>query len=171
MGQYYYVCIKNAKGNVKKFESDSGLKLMEFSWANEPISLTVSSELEKEPHRVFVIGDYAEASLQKNSDFPEIGEFLEDTNLMKEDPLTVNYFDYTGKYIVNYTKGLYYSVNEEDPFKLFLLCSIGNGQGGGDYFGINKELCGTWCGDMIGIVDAKTFNTTGFTEYGVCFNE
>jgi len=34
------------------------------------------------------------------------------------------------------------------------LVSEGNGNGGGDYFGRNEELCGTWARDIISVEDS-----------------
>jgi hypothetical protein len=35
-----------------------------------------------------------------------------------------------------------------------LLVSEGNGSGGGDYFGHNQDLCGTWARDIISVEDS-----------------
>ena len=43
-------------------------------------------------------------------------------------------------WIVEETTGRYASVNP-----LSILLAMGNGQGGGDYFGPNNELAGSWC--------------------------
>ena len=61
------------------------------------------------------------------------------------------------RYIVNHSKKLY--VDKERCLQnnyyiihpLPLLVSEGNGQGGGDYYGNNIELCGTWARDSISV--------------------
>lgn len=57
--------------------------------------------------------------------------------------------------IHNQTKNLWidlqdYDITHElDLHPIPLLTAIGNECGGGDYYGPNKELCGTWAGDVL----------------------
>ena len=61
-------------------------------------------------------------------------------------------------YVVNHTKKQYVHMRKdgkhEDIHPLPLLVSEGNGKGGGDYFGSNEELCGTWARDIISVEDS-----------------
>jgi hypothetical protein len=56
--------------------------------------------------------------------------------------------------IINHTKNEYinkddYRYEEMCIHPLSLLVSDGNGRGGGDYKGINEDLCGLWKDDII----------------------
>lgn len=176
MGQYYVAVLKDIKGNYSRYESDGGYKLMEFSWYGAPIVNTVIEKLKEAPHRVMVIGDYAEDKLLKNKDF-DLSTVLPLDDMYNKVVLKPN----TGKeneeieYIVNHSKCLYFKIDKSDEdwviFKLFLLCSIGNGQGGGDYYGINEDICGTWFGDMISVVSEDKLDTNLYKEYQVEFND
>lgn len=85
------------------------------------------------------------------------------------------------RYLVNLSKKQYvdlHKVLEDNGFKphsrkkhvlhpLPLLCAVSNGLGGGDYFGQDEELCGTWAYDNIGLELDKV--PEGFTELEVHF--
>lgn len=176
MGQYYEVVLKDATGNYSRYEPDNGLKLMEFSYFGTSIVNTVLEKLRFAPHRVMVIGDYAEDKHLKNKDF-DLSTVLPLDDMYNKVVLKPN----TGKendceeYVVNFSKGLYYKIDKNDEywiiFKLFLLCSIGNGQGGGDYYGVNEDECGTWFGDMISVVPEEKLDKNLLKEYQVEFND
>jgi hypothetical protein len=59
-------------------------------------------------------------------------------------------------YLVNHTKKQYVHIRKDGKHihPLPLLVSEGNGNGGGDYFGRNEELCGTWARDIISVEDS-----------------
>lgn len=179
MGQYYEIYLKSAAKGTKRYEpiEYDGNKLMEFSWLGSNIAKQICSELLVEPKRVYVIGDYASNEDDKNPNHridrllelvPSIEE-LKTTEITKyKNPRFELDQQY---YVVNITKNLYYEINPEEVFKLFLLCSIGNGYGGGDYMGVAEEEVGTWYGDMIQIVSKDNLDTKHCHEYTVEFDE
>jgi hypothetical protein len=60
-----------------------------------------------------------------------------------------------------------------------LLLATSNGQGGGDYYGINSELCGSWLNDDDDVdnlfpvisVEGNDYNVSNLTEFDVMFKE
>lgn len=81
------------------------------------------------------------------------------------------------RYIVNHTKHEYVDKNKRSisaasnndiMHPLPLLVSEGNGNGGGDYFGPNNELCGRWARDIISV---ETVMPYGYTELVCDFSE
>ena len=66
------------------------------------------------------------------------------------------------KYFINHTKKEYVDkIKINDLMSndglivnpLPLLVSEGNGRGGGDYYGVNEEMCGRWARDIISVED------------------
>lgn len=53
---------------------------------------------------------------------------------------------------------------------LSILCAVGNGQGGGDYFGINSRMAGTWAWDVIELSDSLE-EAEDYKEVYPCFTE
>lgn len=53
---------------------------------------------------------------------------------------------------------------------LSILCAVGNGQGGGDYFGINDRIAGSWAWDFIELSDNPD-RFQGYAEFHPCFSE
>ena len=79
----------------------------------------------------------------------------------------------TYKYIINFTKKMFVQIpkkkeNELTIHPLPLLCCDGNGRGGGDYYGTNMKLIGSWAYDEIGIGNEVPQD---FTEFVVTFEE
>ena len=78
----------------------------------------------------------------------------------------------TYKYIINLSKNMFVRIpensNELVIHPLPLLCCDGNGRGGGDYYGTNMELVGSWAYDEIGIGNEVPQD---FTEFVVTFEE
>ncbi len=173
MGQYYKVIIlaDNKKNNkevivlcVNPGNYNAGSKLMEHSYINTAFLNTVEYLISKNgtfyKSRIIWAGDYADDEDDEN-DEQEKDEEYESMNLYH---LADDYSDYQGivscnmsdyKYIVNHTKKQYvdkyekYECHGDKIHPLPLLVSEGNGKGGGDYFGQNEELCGTWARDVI----------------------
>ncbi len=170
MGQYYKVIIlaDHKKNNkevillvINPSDYDEGSKLMEHSYHNTILMNTVEHLLKVNGHfyksRIVWAGDYAE---------PEEGYDDEDNDEATNNLyyLAKNYNAYNAfvnsnnknnKYILNHTKKLYVDKykTSENIHPLPLLVSDGNGRGGGDYSGYNKELCGTWARNVISIED------------------
>ncbi len=156
MGQYYkFIILADEKRNnrevillvINPHNFGEGAKLMEHSYNNTNMINTVEVLISKYGNfyksRIVWAGDYAQE--EDNSD----------KNLYY---LADNYSSYSSyfknmdfKYIVNHTKKLYIDKTKirNDIHPLPLLISEGNGNGGGDYSGNNKELCGTWSRNVI----------------------
>ena len=88
--------------------------------------------------------------------------------------------DKTYKYIINFDKKVYVcipekkGVDENGNYQLTihplpLLCADGNQRGGGDYYGTNETLVGSWAYDRIGVSDELPEDIT--TELIVTFEE
>lgn len=173
MAQQYSIVLKKPCKEYEKFvpEQDE-LKLIEFSNFNSSIVDVICKELYNETCKVFVVGDYAEAKDNINSSSPLVNNwFLDILRGSNEVDYKTTVFNMNGKIVLNYTKGLYYKITNQEPFKLFFLCSIGNGKGSGDYYGVAKNECGKWFGDSIRILDEKNFDEFFWDEYKVIFNE
>jgi len=78
-------------------------------------------------------------------------------------------------YIVNHTKKQFVHMKKNGKsdgiHPLPLLVSEGNGRGGGDYFGRNEELCGTWARDIISVEETTTGIPSDYTELVCDFYE
>lgn len=76
------------------------------------------------------------------------------------------------KYIINLDKKLYVqipsNINKLTIHPLPLLCCSGNQRGGGDYYGTNEQLVGSWAYDRIGVTNDVPQD---FTELVVTFEE
>lgn len=160
MGQYYKPMVINPKARKNKVvkwwyahKYMEGLKLMEHSYFGNILCNAVENYLLDHPSRIVWAGDYAEEE--------KYGENLYD---MADDAKCVNEGAVTdlpkGCFVVNLTKGQYYdrdkmykaNLNKEYNLSvnpLPLLTAEGNGQGGGDYFGINMQFVGMWARDEI----------------------
>lgn len=169
MGQYYKVLIKypgGKKTNVYDPE-DHGRKLMEFSFLWSEFMDFICKEIEDNGStaRICTIGDYAEEEEEKQK-HPKIKSFIESFFKNKNKNTQYNCkgikFSYSGKLLVNYELGEYVDLDEyiklnsdeENNYcvhPLSLLTAMGNGNGGGDYFGIDENYVGRWAGHMITI--------------------
>ena len=123
-----------------------------------------------------------------------MGDYSEDDELRKITTEDLNYdmvwgdrdnfhefpaprFGYKGKYLVNWSKGVYISFDlwkkhyEKDEWPLCpfaILTAIGNGRGGGDYEGIEMDRVGEWAWDEISIEKKPP---VGFKLLNFCFKE
>ncbi len=173
MGQYYTVILKNPQNEFHRYQpsSNDGQKLMEFSWVQSDIAHKVIEQLLTGGHRVYVIGDYADENENKNTDVVSYHVPLSALRALKVETCKTD-FQYTEEYYVeNVSKLLYFKIKQQDIFKLFLLCSIGNGNGGGDYSGVNKDSVGTWYGDVIRIVPEGKLQKDVYKECEINFDE
>lgn len=86
----------------------------------------------------------------------------------------------TYKYIINFDKKVFVRIPEKKGLDenghyqltihpLPLLCADGNQRGGGDYYGTNETLVGSWAYDRIGVSDELPEDIT--TELVVTFEE
>lgn len=175
MGQYYNVVIRNSRGKVTSFDrSVNGeytmAKLTEHSWwLNEFVS-TITSMLWRDPMQVAWVGDYAEdEEIVKEHKLYELA-WSDDAHGVEKCELFLD-----GKFLVNHSKRIYLDCDafrkrslDEDGWCLHplpLLTAVGNGKGGGDYFGINKEDIGKWCWDLISVEDTppEGYETVEYT--------
>lgn len=154
MGQYYKIIIlsevKHTPEIIRIWICPStygqGMKLMEHSYINNPTLRAIEELLS--PSGMFYkacivwAGDYAhvEDSTQKNL-----------YNMANNEPFYCQPGKTTYKYLMNHTKMEYVDMTKLSTaiHPLPLLVSEGNGNGGGDYSGVNEELCGKWARDII----------------------
>jgi len=135
-------------------------------------------------------GWYAETeSLVNNLSEKEVVCFYKKTweNKKEQSQLSQNCLDIRGSYVVNHTKSLYLDGREyyesskfdwstpEDfeadywcAHPLSLLTAIGNGLGGGDFYGKGRRHIGEWAGDLISV--SKTI-PQDYKKFSVIFDE
>lgn len=187
MGQYYMAYA--TYGNKKKsyifysHDYDNGLKLTEHSWVGNNFINAFCSKILHNPMYVAWVGDYAEESpnyqgLVKNKEqftiYAKKAWNSKATNHVKDSP-EIPFGIY---FLVNHTKHMYIDLTKyiiENQFgegwchhPLPLLTACGNGLGGGDYWGINENLIGSWAFDKISLEWKKPDN---FIEFMPHFKE
>jgi hypothetical protein len=154
MGQYYLALILAEKTEQEEFIRyslhphyyNNGMKLMEHAFKNNEFVVAVENIISPEgmfyKSRVVWAGDYAD------------DEPFTDINLHK----MVKKIDYNDntipnlyKYIINHTKKQYVDKNKTEIHPLPLLTAEGNGNGGGDYYGVDEYLVGVWARDVISV--------------------
>lgn len=202
MGQYYLGYVKHNKGKEKVFDNHvedewNGLKLMEHSyWKNLYVGQVVN-ELFYNKGRVCWVGDYYNEDdySQVNCDketVKRIGELVwNDNSPIKQTKGTrANSRRLTDCLLVNHTKKVYIDCNlyrnqntwietyegkDYDwcihPLPL-LTCSASHS--GGSYYGIHKDLCGTWFNDEIEVVyewEKDSLVQQGYKKFQPRFNE
>jgi len=160
MGQYYKAAIlKKNKMTVKSWmythDYDNGLKLMEHSYIGNNFVDTFENQLISNPQRVVWGGDYADECKNRKSN---IYDRCKDS--IKIGPRDVKVDHETYRFIVNHSKKLFVdkiSVPEIAHWEgtrihpLPLLTCEGNGRGGGDFRGDEKNIVGSWARDLISI--------------------
>jgi len=184
MGQYYFPTIIRPTGEIYHFDPNhfgSGLKLTEHAYVGNGTVNAVLSELH-DGDRLAWVGDYADFS-----EFCRINDrhFTSDNQLFVDMLSYIMHHDGHGgntlfrppRYILNTTKNEYIDMEEwtvdHVPAEyilhpLPLLCAIGNGAGGGDYYGPDEEACGRWAFDLIELSDeepAGMENITGWYDF------
>ena len=164
MGQYYKAYLKKDNEEIV-LEPGGGMKLTEHSWIGNPLTDTVSHLLYKNKMQLAWVGDYAKDLADEAKRIPdEIYKKCWGKNA-KESRMKNNIFedfDYKGKFLINDTKKEYLSLDPKDCaedsdgwylYPVSLLTAVGNGLGGGDYRGINKDKVGIWKLDQLYIDD------------------
>ena len=150
---------------------------MEHSWVGNYLVQAVITRLYNNPSILFWMGDYAELDdITKKAaeaalfDYNiSIGkQFILDVHSDKYDKPAIPEKDFIyPKYFINHTAKVYFDIDkcvsklaeiapEDDGWvvhPLPLLTAVGNGRGGGDYYGINMDLVGTWAGDLLEITE------------------
>lgn len=198
MGQYYKAINVDTGEWANAHQYDSGVKLMEHSYVNNEFVMAVKKMLMPggrwHKARIVWAGDYGEMTW-KNIASNHVEKFaaeLDDKgklyNTNSFDMVPVGSFDIEcpwDLYLVNHDKKLYISYNalykqssdkekqsgdptgwDIDP--LPLLTADGNGAGGGDYSGLQEEICGDWAADHISIEEKAP---KGYKEFKITFRE
>ncbi len=183
MGQYFDCVMGSATTKFRKYPAHDfgqGAKITEHSWVGNDFVNKMAHILRFTPRQVAWIGDYAEDVEPK---FDNVAEFK--YNGVKK--LPVDYME--NGILANYRKkeyldmSLYYELNKYDDARdtwclnpLPLLTAVGNGQGGGDYHGINEDDVGIWAYDTLRFAkpsDYENWNliTSSFTPVMYEFRE
>ena len=160
------------------YNNFSGLKLMEHSWLENDFVNGVLEAIWDKPARVAWVGDYADDEYDFDEYYTkEVYEAAWGETKKPELPFDeVPTIHRTG-FIVNHDKGQYIDLeryakasascpswdkgNTWVTHPLPLLTAIGNGRGGGDYWGTNNGLVGSWAMDSIVFTLERP---TAFTE-------
>ncbi len=171
MGQYYKVVFLADNMDIIRIwltpsAYNSGIKLMEHSYINNKFMNAIEFIISKHgifyKSRIIWAGDYADSyNGEVNKDGEELNLYhLSEQQVNKNITYDVS-IDNMDKYrfIVNHTKKLYVDKQkcEENSYGLcihplpLLVSDNCNGRGGGDYFGNNETLCGTWHNDVISV--------------------
>ena len=192
MGQYYNIIIK-PQGQKKVYAYDRAIdgeytmaKLTEHSWYLNPMVNAIAEKLYYSPSKIAWVGDYAKETEEETKLWKHA--YGEKGHKKTYEMLHKTQFNLNGKYIVNHTKKLYLdcwqflvdSIRQNPNAEycdwvlnpLPLLVAVGNGRGGGDYAGINKDKIGCWAWDTLEIVEYETLKDyKGFQEFKVLFIE
>lgn len=167
MGQYYKAVVLpiSNDGDYSPMVLDprdhggNAYKLLEHSYFGNYFVDSVMTTLERiGKGMVFWCGDYA-----GDDSASGFGQMCKDVWGKKYVPTIENNptrYEGLSIYLVNYTKQEFIDLNnclvQNDNsgwaiHPLPLLTAMSNGLGGGDYYGMNKEQCGSFVGDIIGI--------------------
>ena len=178
MGQYYNILTYDCKSKKYKIfdrslkdteeqeESEYMMaKLMEHSWLRNDTIQSLSNLIFENPTKIVWVGDYADESKQEDITNPNLSiekvkqlyritymDKRKEYSLLKQD------FEIEKMLLVNWDKKQYIKMSEYIKqntvdgwciHPLSLLTALGNGFGGGDYYGINKNDVGFWAFDKI----------------------
>lgn len=188
MGQYY-TAVLSAKNNRflcahPHTFGGNGAKLTEHSWIGNYFVSGVLRKLTGNPRRVWWLGDYATQENYKSSyslsdsqkeqaedtyshcSGKTVGAF---TSIMPGQIPGWNSWTFDNYYLINWDKKSYVRLKPADPDRwelcpLPLLTAVGNGKGGGDYFGVNAEYVGIWAGDRISVKPALPVGCERFSD-------
>jgi len=168
MGQYYKIVFYDYDENKKKIIRMAlvpfqGYKIMEHSYIDNDtmnhIELLLSPLSPFYKSRIIWTGDYADnEDNEDNNLYHMCDDELIDRSFSILDNIVKNISRRQYNIIINHTKKQY--INKDDYkdrdeemciHPLSLLVCDGNGRGGGDYRGINDDLCGLWKDDIISI--------------------
>ena len=162
MGQYYTPIIirGNSKSSYNSWDYDNGLKLTEHSYLGNNFVETVLKQLFESKGRLAWVGDYAEPEDVKS---PLAEKFIEVERNSKKYEKTPDKEKGNSFYLyfINHTKKEYINMKRYitcnkvlDKYEMVahpipLLTAIGNGRGGGDYWGSCMNKIGYWACDEI----------------------
>ena len=161
MGQYYTAILfdeQNQPSTCSPYDFDNGSKLMEHSYIANNFVNAVLAEIQDAPHRVYWLGDYAEDKHFRNQEFvltsKRFGELTKNESIRIQPTPANQTWIYDGFYAINLDKREYVKFENNNPHEyqinpLPLLTAVGNGEGGGDYAGVNEDVVGIWAGNYI----------------------
>lgn len=198
MGQYYKTIIKYEHKNEPIAVDSLGYKLMEHNYFDNRHTDAVTKLIYNKPCQLAEMGDYADDYLlnpecqtetfRKKSNETKLDLAVlyhkyrfEDSINIYEDNNSEPYkpkWDYNKLWFVNHTqkigihlgKAMERSKNK-DGWILYtpnLLCAVGNGLGGGDYYDNLPffEEVGAWAGDIVEITDSLPI---GYTQDNITY--
>jgi hypothetical protein len=173
MGQYYKVVILAENGTTKKdyirFYIDiwCGMKLLEHSYLKNDFVNTIEYLLSPfgsfYKSRIVWAGDYADVEKDSNMNFYTITDCDDESDKVYRPKRMLLDEEYI--YIVNHTKKQFIDKSKYliiNP--LPLITAEGNGRGGGDYYGSNEQLIGSWSRDVISIEKEVPDDFSEFTS-------
>lgn len=193
MGQYYNSVLQNQKGEFKSYYPFSSKKLTEHSYFFNYYVNSICLKLLNKPHKVAWVGDSAKSE--------ELNQFIENREYKERKIKVGTKKNFMEHLLINHTKKQfidltdYYNENVSNYFiqgrknnwvihPLPLLTAVGNGLGGGDYYGdkaINKSMVGIWAGDLIEVVpynedyswnhETKEYQYKDYEKLWVIFDE
>jgi hypothetical protein len=174
MGQYYFAIILGEKGAhskeiirqaVNPHDYNNGSKLLEHGYVGNNFTEAVECLLMPNApffkSRLVWAGDYADPEADGKTLYENAQE---NTNLFS----TRQYSASQARYIINHSKQAYFLKEKNKIHPLCILTAEGNGRGGGDYRGLNKDLSGTWARDVISVEDVAP---SGYTLHKFSFRE
>lgn len=196
MGQYYKTIIKPEHEDKPVAVQSFGYKLMEHNYFDNRHTDMVTQLLHNRRCQVAEMGDYADDYLlnpecqtetfRQKSNERKLDLVVLYHNYRFDDSICVNednesddykpQWDYNKLWFVNHDKkvGIHLGKSMErnknkDGWILYtpnLLCAVGNGLGGGDYYDElpNFEDVGAWAGDIVEITDTLPAGYTEDTE-------
>lgn len=159
MGQYF-MAVTYDEHNYKVFDPSNYktyCKLTEHSFVANNFLAVIYNQLLDSQKRLWWVGDYAEMSDYPNISLPEwVHCTLKNSKTYKKGNTDWDWG--TKSYFINHSKKEFIEISPYDYQKdeyilnpVSLLTAVGNGKGGGDYYGINKEFIGIWAGDVLEI--------------------
>lgn len=196
MGQYYKTIINYEHKDEPVAVDSLGYKLMEHNYFHNRHTDAVTKLIYNKPCQLAEMGDYADDYLlnpecqtetfrKKSNDikldlavlyhkyrFDDSINVYEDNNSEDYKPK----WDYDKLWFVNHTQKIGINLGKsmernknKDGWILYtpnLLCAVGNGLGGGDYYDNlpNFEEVGAWAGDIVEITDSLPIGYTEDTE-------
>lgn len=161
MGQYYRAVVDNNVFDTSYISKNkscfTGAKLTEHAYITNPFVNAVAKLIYQNPKRVAWVGDYA------NENDP-VFKVMHTTpkEVWKAHAITLYAVRFSSKkrVLVNHDKKLYidmrnlYRMDDGCTFHpLPLMTAVGNGSGGGDYWGTDMDEIGSWAGDLLSIED------------------
>jgi hypothetical protein len=184
MGQYYKAVVLNKTKRtpiafVSPYDFGGGAKLTETAWMKNDYVGFVEGILLIEPKPIVWAGDYADE--EPNTDknlycmLDGVPKMTHDADIPSDK--SVYDFDFGTalpkrfKYLVNHDKKEFVDKTktplDSDGWQVHplpLLTCEGNGRGGGDFRGDEKDLVGRWSRDVIGVTSKKSDIPKDFKE-------